>query len=88
MDNCSEEIEFFNRWNDKELIKKLNNVVSSEFVRVSCHRGDRNPQKAKESGVSFKYPLGWGETSPPSMRDISPNSTSKSRCSSPTGRER
>ncbi|NLZ36254.1 MAG: asparagine--tRNA ligase [Clostridiales bacterium] len=61
MDNCSEEIEFFNRWNDKELIKKLNNVVSSEFVRVSYTEAIEILQKAKESGVSFKYPLGWGE---------------------------
>ena len=61
MENCSEEIEFFNRWNDKELIKKLNNVVSSEFVRVSYTEAIEILQKAKESGVSFKYPLGWGE---------------------------
>ncbi len=61
MENCSEEIEFFNRWNDKELIKKLNNVVSSEFVRVSYTEAMEILQKAKESGVSFKYPLGWGE---------------------------
>ena len=28
MENSSEEIEFFNRWNDKELIKKLSHVVN------------------------------------------------------------
>jgi asparaginyl-tRNA synthetase len=61
MENCSEEIEFFNRWNDKELIKKLSHVVNSEFVRVSYTEAQEILKKAKDGGVDFKYPLGWGE---------------------------
>ena len=61
MEKCPDEIEFFNRFNDKELIKKLTNVRDSAFARVSYTEAQEILAAAKAKGEDFKYPIGWGE---------------------------
>ncbi|MEG0852701.1 MAG: asparagine--tRNA ligase [Angelakisella sp.] len=57
MDNCSDEIAFFNQFYDKELITRLENVVSSEFGKVTYTEAVEILEKVKDQ---FEYPVYWG----------------------------
>ncbi|PRR77922.1 Asparagine--tRNA ligase [Clostridium liquoris] len=57
MENAPEEMEFFNSFIDKELFNRLNNVLSSDFVRISYTKAVELLQK---SGEAFQYPVEWG----------------------------
>lgn len=57
MENASEEMEFFNKFVDKELIDRLNNVVNSDFERITYTKAI---EVLKKSGKEFKYPVEWG----------------------------
>jgi asparaginyl-tRNA synthetase len=56
-ENCSAEIEFFNKFVDKGLIERLDNVVNSEFERITYTKAIDILKKSKEK---FKYPVKWG----------------------------
>ena len=55
--NCPEEMEFFNKFIDKNLAERLDNVVNSEFERLTYTKAIDILKKAKEK---FKYPVKWG----------------------------
>lgn len=55
--NCPEEMEFFNKFIDKTLAERLDNVVNSEFKRLTYTEAIEILKKAKEK---FKYPVKWG----------------------------
>jgi asparaginyl-tRNA synthetase len=57
MENAPEEIEFFNSFIDKGLLDRLNNVVNSEFARVTYTEA---VDILKKSGKEFNYPIEWG----------------------------
>lgn len=57
MENCKEEMEFFNSFVDKTLLDRLNNVVNSDFGRVTYTEAIELLQK---SGEQFQYPVEWG----------------------------
>lgn len=57
MENAPEEMEFFNSFVDKELFARLNNVVSSDFGRVTYTEAI---EILKKSGEQFEYPVEWG----------------------------
>jgi asparaginyl-tRNA synthetase len=57
MENAPEELEFFNQFVDKELLERLNNVVSSDFGRVTYTEA---VELLKKSGEEFSYPIEWG----------------------------
>lgn len=57
MDHAKEEMEFFNSFIDKGLIERLENVVNSDFGRVSYTEAI---EILKESKEEFKYPVEWG----------------------------
>ena len=57
MEHCREELEFFNRFFDKELLDKLNNVVSNDFARVSY---TESVEILKKNNAEFQYPVEWG----------------------------
>ena len=57
MDNCKEEMEFFNTWVEKGLIDKLNNTLSNEFVKLDYTKAI---EILKNSGKEFVYPVEWG----------------------------
>ncbi|MDO4544170.1 MAG: asparagine--tRNA ligase [Clostridia bacterium] len=54
---CPNEMEFFNRHIDKELLARLNNVVSNEFVRISYTEAI---DLLKKAPVAFEFPVEWG----------------------------
>ena len=57
LENCPEEMDFFNRFVDKELLDRLHNIVSSDFERITYTQA---VEILKESGRKFEYPVEWG----------------------------
>jgi asparaginyl-tRNA synthetase len=57
MENAPEEMEFFNSFVDKTLLERLNNIVSSEFGRITYTEA---VDILKKSGAEFQYPVEWG----------------------------
>ena len=57
LENAPEEMEFFGSVVDKELMPKLENVIKSEFGRITYTEAIKILQ---ESGEKFEYPVEWG----------------------------
>lgn len=57
MDECPEEIEFFNQFIEKGLIDKLNNVLDNEFGRVTYTEAI---EILENCGKKFEFPVKWG----------------------------
>lgn len=57
MNECPEELEFFNSFIDKTLLERLNHVVNSEFGKVTYTEA---VEMLKKSGKQFDYPVEWG----------------------------
>ncbi len=57
MEHAKEEMEFFNNFVDKTLIERLENVVNSEFGRVTYTEA---VEILKDCGEEFQYPVEWG----------------------------
>ncbi|MGL5821967.1 MAG: asparagine--tRNA ligase [Sarcina sp.] len=57
MQECPEELEFFNSFVDKGLLERLNHVVSSDFGRVTYTEA---VDILLKSGKKFDYPVQWG----------------------------
>ncbi len=55
--NAPEEMEFFNRFIDKGLLDRLNNVVSNEFARVTYTEA---VEILKKNNDNFQYKVEWG----------------------------
>lgn len=58
LENCPDEIDFFDRFVDKTLRERLEHVVAKPFVRVSYTEAVEILQK---SGEKFEFPIRWGE---------------------------
>ncbi|NLW22072.1 MAG: asparagine--tRNA ligase [Tissierellia bacterium] len=57
LENAKEEMEFFNTFIDKGLIERLENIINSEFGRITYTEAIDLLKKAK---VDFQYPVEWG----------------------------
>lgn len=57
LEECKQEMEFFNKFVDPGLLERLNNLVESEFGRVTYTEAIELLEK---SGNSFEYPVSWG----------------------------
>ena len=57
MKECPEEIAFFNSFVDKGLIERLNNIIESEFARVTYTEAVETLEKVRDR---FEYPVAWG----------------------------
>ena len=57
LENAPEEMNFFNSFIDKGLIERLNNIVNSDFGRVTYTEA---VELLKKSGKEFQYPVEWG----------------------------
>ncbi len=57
MEQCPEEMDFFNQFVEKGLFTKLNNVLSSEFGRVTYTEAI---DTLKKSNKKFEFPVEWG----------------------------
>ena len=58
LENCPDEIEFFDTWVEKGLKAQLENVIASDFGRVNYTDAI---EILKKSGKEFKFPVEWGE---------------------------
>lgn len=57
LENAPEEMEFFNKFIDKGLLERLNNVVSNEFARVTYTDAI---EILKKNNDKFDYKVEWG----------------------------
>jgi asparaginyl-tRNA synthetase len=57
MENCKEELEFFNLRVDKGLLERLENVVKNDFARITYTEAIDILLKADKK---FEYPVEWG----------------------------
>ena len=57
MENAPEEMQFFNSFVDKGLLDRLNNVVNSEFARVTYTEAVEMLEKNNDN---FEYKVSWG----------------------------
>ena len=61
MQECPEEMQFFNSFVDKGLIDRLNHVVNSDFVRLTYTEAIEILEDAVAKGKKFDYAVtGWG----------------------------
>ena len=57
MQECPRELEFFDKFIENGLIERMNNLISSEFGRITYTEAIDLLQK---SGHEFEYPVSWG----------------------------
>ncbi|NFH90158.1 asparagine--tRNA ligase [Clostridium botulinum] len=57
MDECPEELQFFNSFVDKGLLERLNHVVSSDFAKVTYTEAVEILEKCDKE---FDYDVSWG----------------------------
>ncbi|MGE5628440.1 MAG: asparagine--tRNA ligase [Solirubrobacterales bacterium] len=57
LENAPEEMEFFNSFVDTSLLERLDNIVSSDFGRISYTEA---VDILKKCGAEFQYPVEWG----------------------------
>ena len=57
MKECRDEMEFLNKFVDKGLIDRLNNIVNNEFVRLDYTEAIEILEKVKDR---FTFPVSWG----------------------------
>lgn len=57
LENCPEEMEFFNNFVDKTLLDKLNNIINSDFARISYTDAVKELEKVNDK---FEYKVSWG----------------------------
>ena len=57
LDNCPEEMEFFGKFIDNNLLDRLNNVINSDFARITYTDAIKELEKANDQ---FEYKVSWG----------------------------
>ncbi len=57
LENCKEEMEFFNAFVDKGLLERLHNVIHSDFARISYTDAIKELEKANDK---FEFKVSWG----------------------------
>lgn len=57
LENCPEEMKFFSNFVDKGLLERLQNIVNSDFDRITYTKA---VEILQESGKEFEYPVEWG----------------------------
>ncbi|WP_071433378.1 asparagine--tRNA ligase [Angelakisella massiliensis] len=57
MDNCPEEIAFFNQFYDKDLINRLTGIIEADFGRITYTEAVEKLEQVKDQ---FEYPVYWG----------------------------
>ena len=57
LDNCQEDMEFFNKWYDDSTIATLEGITNSEFERITYTEAVK---LLEGSGEKFEFPVSWG----------------------------
>ena len=55
--NCAEDLEFFSKWYDKDIVTTLQGIVDSNFERITYSEA---VDLLKASGEKFEFPVDWG----------------------------
>ena len=58
LENCRQELEFFNNFVDKGLLERLETLAASDYEKVTYTKAVEILMAAKD--VEFKYPVSWG----------------------------
>ena len=58
MDNCAQELDFFNKFVDKTLLERLTALRNADYAKVTYTEAIELLEKAKDA--NFKYPVYWG----------------------------
>ena len=57
MENCPDEMAFFNKFYDKELLARLEGIVTSDYAKVTYTEAIEILEKVQDK---FEYPVSWG----------------------------
>ena len=57
LNNCQEDMEFFNKWYDDSAIATLEGIADSQFERITYTEAVK---LLEESGEKFEFPVNWG----------------------------
>ncbi len=57
LEQCPEEMEFFNNFIDKTLLERLHNIIESDFGRISYTDAVKELEKVNDQ---FEYKVSWG----------------------------
>jgi len=58
LDNCREDMEFFNKWIEKGVVDKLKSIIDADFVKISYTEAiDR---LLRDKKAKFEFPVKWG----------------------------
>ena len=57
LEECPEEMEFFNNFIDKTLLERLHNVINSDFAKITYTDAISELEKVNDT---FEYPVSWG----------------------------
>lgn len=57
LENCPEDMEFFNKFVQKGIIDDLKAVINSDFTRITYTKA---VEDLENSGKKFEYPVSWG----------------------------
>jgi asparaginyl-tRNA synthetase len=57
LEECADDMAFFNQWVDKDVIRTLESVVNSQFERITYTEA---VDILNKSGEKFEYPTAWG----------------------------
>ena len=57
LEQCPEDMAFFNQWYDKNVISTLEGIINSDFERLSYTEAIEMLQRSQ---VNFEYPVTWG----------------------------
>jgi asparaginyl-tRNA synthetase len=57
LDHCMDDLQFLNKMYDKELLARLQSVVTIPFKRITYSEGI---ELLKNSGQKFEFPVSWG----------------------------
>ncbi len=57
LEACGEDMQFFEKWINPDVIKRLESIVESEFVRIPYTEAI---EILKKSGKDFEFPVSWG----------------------------
>ena len=55
--NCPEDLEFFSKWYDKDVVTTLEGIVDSDFEKITYSEA---VDLLKNSGEKFEFPVDWG----------------------------
>ncbi len=60
LENCPEEMNFFNSMIDKDVMNRLEHVRNSEFKKMTYTEAIEHLEKAIKDGHKFEFPVYWG----------------------------